>query len=277
VRESWVRKGRRSPRDDDVAAEPVRDVDHLDLDDGFVAEREAERADDPAGQHDGESRCAVHQRGPDETGLARVPERIAGYRVRAAAYRFGIRCGARVAEHDVWVQDRDERAEVALAERGEEGVGGLPLAGEVGVACGRYPAHPAAGAAGQLAGGGRRALDDGSDLVEGSAKMSCRTKARRSAGGEGVEHDHRPPRGGRARRDDRADRHVLGAASSQPPRLDAGHACLSSARRRSVALDEVHTTLVAVLGWYRVRIEQPGDAGNAPPGADAPHARACTA
>jgi hypothetical protein len=38
---------------------------------------------------------------------------------------LGARRGTRVAEHDVRVQDRDERAKIALAERGEERVAGL--------------------------------------------------------------------------------------------------------------------------------------------------------
>ncbi len=36
-------------------------------------------------------------------------------------------------QHDIWVEDRDERIEVAMVRRGEERVDHLPLPGEVGV------------------------------------------------------------------------------------------------------------------------------------------------
>jgi hypothetical protein len=59
-------------------------------------------------------------------------------------------------QHDIGVEDRDERIEVAAVRRGEEGVDYFPLAGDIGVGgfwrTGRWPgngswirANPASG------------------------------------------------------------------------------------------------------------------------------------
>ena len=75
-----------------------------------------------------------------------------------------------------------ERVEVAAARGGQERVDDLSLAGEVGVGHRGGAPYAAAGPAGELAGGGGRAIDDRSDLVERHA--------------EHVVQDEREPLGG---------------------------------------------------------------------------------
>ncbi|MGX7829307.1 hypothetical protein ACTG9Q_29895 [Actinokineospora sp. 24-640] len=67
------------------------------------------------------------------------------------------------ADHDIRVEDRDQGGEVAAAGGGEEGVDHGPLLGQGRVQDRRSP-HPAAGAAGQLASGRGRLVDDRGDL-----------------------------------------------------------------------------------------------------------------
>ena len=50
--------------------------------------------------------------------------------------------------------------------------------------------HPPAGAAGELAGGGRGAFQDGGDLVEGHGEDVVQDEGEALGRGEGVEHDH---------------------------------------------------------------------------------------
>jgi hypothetical protein len=69
-------------------------------------------------------------------------------------------------ENDLRVEDRDQGLEIALARGGEEGIGHLTLAAEVGVRGWGPALDPAAGAASELSRRGRRAVDDRCDLVE---------------------------------------------------------------------------------------------------------------
>jgi hypothetical protein len=69
-------------------------------------------------------------------------------------------------QHHVGVEDGDQPLEVAVAGRGEERVDHLALPGHVGLGRRRRTADPAPAAAGQLAGGGRGAVDHRADLVE---------------------------------------------------------------------------------------------------------------
>lgn len=52
-------------------------------------------------------------------------------------------------EHDVWVEKREQRVEVAAARGGEERVDDFSLPGEIGVGNWDRSLHPAAGAAGE--------------------------------------------------------------------------------------------------------------------------------
>ena len=92
-------------------------------------------------------------------------------------------------EHDVWVEDRDQGPEVALAGGGEEGVDDLSLAAEVGVREWGRSLDPAAGAARELPGRGRGALDDRRDLIEGHGEHVMEDEREPLGGSQGVEHD----------------------------------------------------------------------------------------
>jgi ABC-type multidrug transport system ATPase subunit len=73
-------------------------------------------------------------------------------------------------EHHVGVEHRDESLEVPVAGGRQEGVDQLALPCEVGILGGRGAADAAACAAGELARGPRRRVDNRSDLVEGHGK-----------------------------------------------------------------------------------------------------------
>ena len=68
--------------------------------------------------------------------------------------------------HDVRIEHRDERLEVAIARGGEEGVDDPSLSGEVGVGHRGCPLDAAPRAAGELPRRLRRAIDEAGDLVE---------------------------------------------------------------------------------------------------------------
>ena len=119
----------------------------------------------------------------------------------AAAPRTTL--GAVGAHHDVRVECLEQRVEVAVAGGGEEGVDDLPLPGQVGVEDRGHALDPPAGAAGQLAGRGGRAPDDGRDVVERD--------------GEHVVQDEREPLGGRQRVQDYQERGTDGVGEQRFP------------------------------------------------------------
>ena len=99
------------------------------------------------------------------------------------------RGGAVGSEHDVRVEHGEKRVEVAAARGGEEGFDDLPLAGEVGAGSLSRSLHPAAGAAGELPGCGRRATHDGGDLVEGDGEHVVQHEGEPLGGSQRFEHD----------------------------------------------------------------------------------------
>ena len=92
-----------------------------------------------AHHHDRTSRPMRHLRGPaplacclcESDSAAQTGERPAGNGRRAVEHHGSIRTRRRAvgSQHDVWVEDR---VEVAVVPRGEEGVDYFPLAGEIG-------------------------------------------------------------------------------------------------------------------------------------------------
>ena len=106
---------------------------------------------------------------------------------RRAAHRAGGAGGDRDGplvgpDHDVGVEHGEQGLEVAVARGGQEGVDHFALALEVGVGDGLLALDAPAGAAGQLAGRLGERSTIGAISSKGTAKMSCRTKASRSAG-----------------------------------------------------------------------------------------------
>src|SRR6266545_3825113 len=141
----------------------------VDLDDLPFRHREAHDRKRLSTCDDDQSRGSVHQRRMGEPGPPREAQRLLGHGPRTAylprcARGRGTEIGS---EHDVRVEHRDQRVEVAVARGGEEGVDDRPLAGGVGVGNRGSALHPPAGPAGELARRGRGAPYDGRDLVEG--------------------------------------------------------------------------------------------------------------
>jgi hypothetical protein len=91
-------------------------------------------------------------------------------------------------EHDVGVEHREERVEVTLARRGEEGVDDLSLAAEVGLRDGGGPADPPAGEAGKLARCLGGAAHDEGDLVVGHGEQVVQHERQSLGGAEHGEH-----------------------------------------------------------------------------------------
>jgi len=173
------------------APEPGAVGDHVDRGDRLAVDGEPQRADQPSGQADGQARRPVHQRRTDEPGAARVPERVGAY-LPGAVHRRGAagQPGAFVAEHDLRVQHGDQRVEVTVPQRGQERVDDPPLPGQVDLAGRGRALDPAAGPAGQLAGGHGGALQDGGDVVEGHGEDVVQDEGEAFGRGQGVEHHH---------------------------------------------------------------------------------------
>ena len=105
------------------------------------------------------------------------------------------------AEHDVRVEHGHEAVEIALAGGGEVGVDDCPLADHVGVRRRRRVAHAAPGAACELAGRLRRAVDHRRDLVEWHREHVVQHEREPFGRAERVEHDlQRDPDGVRQQR-----------------------------------------------------------------------------
>ena len=119
-----------------------------------------------------------------------VHDRVAGHLLRATEeQRGGWAPRAAVgAQHDIRMQHRDERVEVAVARRREERVDDLALAGRVAVGRRRLPHAPAC-AAGELARRGRRAGHDQRDLVERHREHVVQDERQPLGRRQGVEHD----------------------------------------------------------------------------------------
>ena len=99
-------------------------------------------------------------------------------------------CDGVGAEHDVGVEQSQQRREVAVARGGEERGDHLALArGRTVVRDCRVSLHAPAGPAGQLAGGGRRPPDDRGDLLERNREHVVQHERQPLGRRQGVQHD----------------------------------------------------------------------------------------
>src|SRR5215216_3517644 len=114
-------------------AEALRVGEYVDLGDLPARDCEAhDRERRAAGSPRDYARHPVHQRPARELAKVREGSRLLGHRVRAADLPRRT-CGARIRpEHDVGVQHREQRPEVAVSRGREERVHDLPLTGGVG-------------------------------------------------------------------------------------------------------------------------------------------------
>ena len=137
----------------------------------------------PSRSADGADR-AVDQREPHVDIVAPEGDRLASHVGRSADdLRRADRHGAGVGpEDDVRVQHLEQCVEVALARGGEERVEDLALGVEVGVGDRALALDPAARAARELARRSGERSTIGAISSNGTANMSCRTNASRSAG-----------------------------------------------------------------------------------------------
>ena len=126
-----------------------------------------------------------------------------GHARERAAVRGGVGT-----DHDVGIEDAQERLEVAGLGRGDEGIDDLPLAGERHVRGRRAGAPDATSCTTrELAGRGRRPIDDRRDLIERQAERVVEDERQPLGGREPVEDDEH-------RKTDRIreQRQVLGVA-----------------------------------------------------------------
>ena len=92
-------------------------------------------------------------------------------------------------QHGVGVQDGDEAVEVAVARGGQEGVDQLALARTVALGLAHRAAYPAPRAGRELAGCGRRAVDDGRDLLERHREHVVEHEGQALGRRQGLQHD----------------------------------------------------------------------------------------
>ena len=115
------------------------------------------------------------------------PATPAAPRVSGAAPSWTAVCVG--AQHDVGVEDGEQRVEVALAGGREERVDELGLPQPVGVRSHVLSLHPASRAAGELPGGRCAAPDDRRDLVERHGEHVVQHEGDALGGRQRVEHD----------------------------------------------------------------------------------------
>src|SRR5262249_41600676 len=162
-----------------------------DIDLGYlpVPDREAHDRERPSTPRHNGSGGPVHQRRPHEREQPPESERLLGHRPCATdlpRYTRGHDTPVS-SDHDVGVEQREERVEVTVAGGGEEGADDLLLADGVGVGARGRPLHPAAGAAGEEPGRVRGSVRDGGDLVEGHAEHVVQHEREPLGRGQGVE------------------------------------------------------------------------------------------
>ena len=150
-------------------------------------------------------------------------------------------------QHDVRVEHRDQRLEVAVAGGGEEGVDDFALAGEIGVGHRGRSLHPAPRAARELPRRGRGAPDDGRDLVERHAEHVVQHEREPLGGRQRLEHDEQrePDRVGQqrlvlgvdpVRRGSRSDR--ARARRAAPRGATCASAACSGTRRATTVVSQ---------------------------------------
>jgi hypothetical protein len=143
-------------------AEPCGVGEHVDFDDLPARDREAHHRNQPSPWSHDDARGTVHQcrlREPGKPREAASGERLLAHGPRTAdqppgAHSHGTGIGA---DHDIWVEHRQQRGEVTVARGSEEGVNDFPLVAQVGVGLRGRTLHPAAG--GRPAGTQRRRED----------------------------------------------------------------------------------------------------------------------
>src|SRR5215204_5504680 len=164
--------------------------EYVDFDDLAARDREAHYRKRPSTLKHDDSSGSVHERRSYEGGEPREGERLLSHVLRTAhlprcARRHATAVGS---EHDVWVEHRNQRVEVAAARGSEEGVNDFSLAGEIGVGnIGRSP-HPAACAARELPCCGRGTPHDGRDLLKGHSEHVVQHKRKPLGGSERFEY-----------------------------------------------------------------------------------------
>ena len=207
----------------------LRVGDQLDRGDRAAGDREGEHDLGLAAQCPHRAGRAVDERGPHRRG---PPREEARHRARArhragrahpcgggiGAVRAHLRGGGVGPQHNVRVEHREQRVEVAFPRGGQEGVdhlppprdlARLPFGVRVAGPCLLRPGllrpgllHPAAGPAGQLTGGDGGALYNRGDLLERHGEHVVQHEREPFGGGQGVQHHQK-------RQADRVGQHRL--------------------------------------------------------------------
>jgi DNA-binding CsgD family transcriptional regulator/tetratricopeptide (TPR) repeat protein len=177
----------------------ARQGDQVELPQRAGVAEQVDRGDLPAGEGEGEDHPrppagCPHRPGDPvderELGGPGAPEEHGGHGVHAADLRLGAGPddGLVGPDHHVRVQHCDQRAEVAVARGGEEGLHDLAPPGQVSVGGGVRSLDPPAGTGGQLPGRGGGAFHDRRDLLEGHREHVVQDERQPLRRGQRVQH-----------------------------------------------------------------------------------------
>ena len=133
---------------------------------------------------------AVDQRRAQRRQRPREHDRVAGDGLGAADDPRRRGAAGVAVQHDVGVEHGHQAVEVAGPGGAEEGVDDRPLPGEVGLGRRRRLLHLAPGAAGELAGGGRRLVEDRGDLLERDGEAVVQHEGHPFRRWQGLQHGH---------------------------------------------------------------------------------------
>lgn len=172
--------------------QPFGVLEDVDLDDSSVGDDERhDRQHAGSGGDDG-SGGPVDQRRSDEGSEFRCHHGVCGD-VSSRVNHDGppaARCPAVSPEDDVGIEHGNQCIEVAILGRGEEGVHHDPLPREVRVGSRSLATYPATCSAGELPRGGRAALDQRRDLVEGQGEHVVQHEGEPLGGRQHFQHHH---------------------------------------------------------------------------------------
>src|SRR5262245_18552175 len=116
-------------------AKPLGVGDHVNFDDPPAPDREGQNnAQPPIWGYD-DSRNSINQRHLREPGTPREGERVFSHGRRPAhlGWRTSGDSHAIGPDHDIWVEDREQRLEITVARSGEKGLDHFSLACAIGI------------------------------------------------------------------------------------------------------------------------------------------------
>src|SRR5262249_17488539 len=150
-------------------AKPLGVGDHVNFDDPPAPDRESQNDTQPPIRDHNNSRDSVNARHLSEPGPPREGHRILSHSRRPAHRGWHTSGDSRAIgpDHDIRVEDREQRLKITVARSGEKGLDHFSLARAIGISNRGPSAHSATRSARQLPCGSGRASHDRTDFVEG--------------------------------------------------------------------------------------------------------------